>query len=147
MAQSPDPIEVVVITNFHKVVNGTCSDKINFLQDFKMKQLCRLKIPGEPHDVSKTSMLLASSNTFGLVFVGTSDGVVVLKVSDVVRLDQETPSKKTEISDYPSKKIALSSRPYFLALSSDSLTLLVCIQRSGCPVGLLYDVRGYAREV
>lgn len=112
-----------------------------------MKQLCRLKVPGGSYDIAKTTSLLASSNAFGLIFVGTSDSVLVIKAADIVHLDQATLSKKTEISEYPFKKINLPSSPYFLGLSCDSLTLLVCIQKSGCPVALLFDVRGYARKV
>lgn len=106
-----------------------------------------MKIPGESYDISKTSSLLATSNIVGLIFVGTSDGFLGIKISDILKLDNETSSKKVEIVNYPHKKINLPSRACFLALSPDSLTLLVCIQKAGCPVGLLYDVRGYARDV
>lgn len=111
-----------------------------------MKQFCRFKVTDKTYDFQDTLSLLATSHIFGLVFVGTPDKVLVLKVADIVEIDNST-SKKTEVSTYPSKEIKLPSSPCFLGLSSDNLTLLVCLLQSGCPVGWLYDVRGFARQV
>lgn len=95
----------------------------------------------------KTVSLLATSHQYGLVFVGTPDKILVIRVSDLIKIDQEIVSKKTEISTFPSKDILLPSNPCFVSLSSDNLTLMVCLQKSGCPVGWMYDVRGFARQV
>lgn len=111
-----------------------------------MKQLCRLRVTDKTYDFQDTLSLLATSHIFGLVFVGTPDKVLVIKVADIVQIDNST-SKKTEISTYPFKAIQLPSSPCFVGLSSDNLTLMVCLQKSGCPVGWMYDVRGFARQV
>lgn len=111
-----------------------------------MKQLCRFRVTDQRYEIQDTSALVATSHLYGLVFVGTPDKVKIIKVADLVQIDNAS-SKKTEISSYPFKEILLPSRPTFVALSSDNLTLIVCIQKSGCPVGWLYDVRGFARQV
>ena len=111
-----------------------------------MKQLCKFRVTEQEYEIQETSSLVATSNLYGLVFVGTPNKVRVIKVADLVQIDN-TYSKKIEISSYPFKEILLPSRPTFVAISSDNLTLMVCLQKSGCPVGWLYDVRGYAREV
>ncbi|KAI9560680.1 putative nuclear pore complex protein Nup214 [Daphnia sinensis] len=124
MANVPDPVEVL---------------------DFKLKQLCRFRVTTKKYDVQDNSSLLATSHLFGLVFVGAPDKLVVIKVADLVQIDHAT-SKKSEISSFPSKEILLPSKPIFVALSCDNLTLMVCLQMSGCPVGWMYDVRGFARQ-
>ena len=93
--------------------------------------------------------LLAVSNKFGLVFVGTTDKLVAIKVEDVVRLDNACSDKerRSETGEYPSQEISLPSCPSFIALSSDNLTLIVCVQRPAGPFGLFYDVRAFARQV
>ncbi|XP_057372318.1 nuclear pore complex protein Nup214-like [Daphnia carinata] len=124
MASAPDPAEVL---------------------DFKMKQLCRFRVTTKKYDVQDNSSLIATSHLYGLVFVGTPDKLVVIKVADLVQIDHAS-SKKSEISSFPSKEILLPSKPIFVALSCDNLSLMVCLQMSGCPVGWMYDVRGFARQ-
>ena len=111
-----------------------------------MKQLCKFRVTGKDYDVQDTSSLLATSNLFGLVFVGAPDKVIVMKVTDLVQIDNAT-SKKTEISSFPTKEIFLPNKPSVVTLSTDNLTLMVCLQKSGCPVGWMYDVHGFARQV
>lgn len=111
-----------------------------------MKQLCRFKVTDKAYDFQDTASLLATSHIFGLIFVGVPDKILVIKVADLVQIDNST-SKKTEVSTFPSKAIHLPSSPCFVGLSSDNLTLMVCLQNSGCPVGWMYDVRGFARQV
>lgn len=111
-----------------------------------MIQLCRFKVTEKPYDVQYISSLLAISNLFGLVFVGTTDKVIVIKVADLVQIDNAS-SKKTEVSTFPFKEILLPSSPSFVALSCDNLSLMVCFMKAGCPVSWMYDVRGFAREV
>uniref|UniRef100_A0A0P6FD67 Nuclear pore complex protein Nup214 n=1 Tax=Daphnia magna TaxID=35525 RepID=A0A0P6FD67_9CRUS len=124
MANVPDPVEVL---------------------HFKMKQLCRFRVTTKKYDVQDNSSLLATSHLFGLVFVGVPDKLVVIKVADLVQIDHAS-SKKSEILSFPSKEILLPSKPIFVALSCDNLTLMVCLQMSGCAVGWMYDVRGFARQ-
>lgn len=111
-----------------------------------MKQLCRFRVTTKKYDVQDNSSLLATSHLFGLVFVGVPDKLVVIKVADLVQIDHAS-SKKSEILSFPSKEILLPSKPIFVALSCDNLTLMVCLQMSGCAVGWMYDVRGFARQV
>ena len=112
-----------------------------------MKQLCRSRVSTKKHDEQDTSSLLATSHLFGMVFIGTQDKLVINKVADLVQMDQ-THSKKSKISSFSSKEILLPSKPTFVAqLSCDSLMLMVCLQKSGCFVGWMYDVCGFARQV
>lgn len=111
-----------------------------------MKQLCKFRVTDQQFDLKDTVSLVCTSHLFGLVFVGTPDKVLVIQISNLVEIDNGS-SKKTEISSFPSKSILLPSKPFFITLSSDNLTLMVCLKKSGCPFGWLYDVRGYARQV
>ena len=108
--------------------------------------MCRLRVTDQEYD-TKTVSLLATSHLFGLVFVGTPDRVVVIKVEDIIQIDEKIVSKKTEVSSFPHKAILLPSSPSFVSLSADNLTLMVCLTKSGCPVGWMYDVRAFARQV
>jgi len=94
------------------------------------------------------SSLVASSNIFGLVFVGTPEKLLAIKVADVAEKDASSSKKITiDVEKFHHKEALLPSSPSFVCLSSDHLTLLVCVTKSRCPVGWLYDVRGFARQV
>ena len=93
--------------------------------------------------------LLASSQKYGLVFVGGPNKLVAIKVSDIVKIDNSSSQneRRVDVEDYPRMEILLPSKPSFLTLSCDSLTLLVCVLKSGTPFSLFYDVRAFARQV
>ena len=115
-----------------------------------MKQMISLRLTDKKYstDEQPISSLVASSNVFGLLFVGTPEKLVVIKVADIAEKDASSSKKITiDVSQFPHKEAWLPSSPSFVSLSSDHLTLLVCITKSGCPVGWLYDVRGFARQV
>lgn len=115
-----------------------------------MKQMISVKLTDKIYntDEQPISSLVASSNTFGLVFVGTPEKLLVIKVGDIAEKDASSSKKITvDVDKFPHKEALLPSSPSFVSLSSDHLTLLVCVTKSGCPVGWLYDVRGFARQV
>ena len=113
-----------------------------------MKQLSRFRITSQPFEIVKEpSSLLATCPIYGLLFIGVPGKVLVSRVSDLIELDATQIKKNKEISSLPCKEILLPSTPSFISVSCDGITLLVCLQKSGCPVGLLFDVRGFARQV
>ena len=159
MAEAPEPVEVLVAflhSTFHNdsfYARELDWSRLDFVllildQDFKFKQLRRLKITSDS-SIKDAISLLAVSNKFGLVFVGVPNKLVAIKVEDVVRLDNACSDKerRSETGEYPSQEIMLPSSPSFIALSSDNLTLIVCVQRPAGPFGLFYDVRAFARQV
>ena len=122
------------------------------MQFFKFKQLRKLKINFDEQSFpdDKVASLLAVSNRFGLVFIGTpASRLLCLRTSDLIEIDRNaTPAeKRVEALDFPKREIELTGRPSFVSLSADSLTLMVCLEKSGFPVGCFYDVRAFARQV
>ena len=122
------------------------------MQFFKFKQLRKLKINFDEQSFpdDKVASLLAVSNRFGLVFIGTpASRLLCLRTSDLIEIDRNaTPAeKRVEALDFPKREIELTGRPSFVSLSADSLTLMVCLEKSGFSVGCFYDVRAFARQV
>ena len=119
-----------------------------FIQDFKFKQLRKLKIPCErEYGTDSLSSLLAVSNIYGIIFVGTPTKILAIRSSDVIDTGCTANDRRTEATEFPYKEAPLASQPTFIALSSDNLTLLACVVKSGCPVCCFYDVRAFARQV
>ena len=115
-----------------------------------MKQMVSVRLTDKKYSTNDQpiSSLVASSNIFGLVFVGTPEKLLAIKVADVAEKDASSSKKITiDVDKFPHKEAWLPSSPSFVCLSSDHLTLLVCVTKSRCPVGWFYDVRGFARQV
>ncbi|XP_022254420.1 nuclear pore complex protein Nup214-like isoform X2 [Limulus polyphemus] len=113
--------------------------------DFRFRQLRRVRILSE-EDCKFTAAgnLITSSSRFGLIFVGFHKGFKVLKLDDILSIDADKDKARIECEEYPCIKVDLQKQPVHLALSSDNMTLAVCVTKNDYPFALMYDIRSFA---
>ena len=122
-------------------------------QELMMRQMASFRLTDKKYNTEESVSLVASSNIYGLLFVGIPEKLLAIKVADISELNASSSSSSSkkrsliELDNLPHKESFLPSCPTVVSLSSDQLTLLVCVTKSGCPFGWLYDVRGCARQV
>ena len=75
-------------------------------------------------------------------------GFKVLRMEDLVVKGMERAGVGDTIVDFPEwAKVDVASPPCHLALSSDDLTLSVCITRAAGVFALMFDIRAFAIQV
>lgn len=116
--------------------------------EFRFRRLKPLRIfDGTLAPSTNPTNLLAVSNKFGLVFVGSNKGIKAIKTVDIEKLDAGKISHVDSAVDYPYKEISIPYKLTHIALSSDDLTLAACLQIYKSPCAHLYDVRAFADDV
>ncbi|XP_048244859.1 nuclear pore complex protein Nup214-like isoform X2 [Haliotis rufescens] len=118
------------------------------VKDFRFQQLCKVRVSA-PLDEVRTdrSQWIATSNKFGLIFVGLKDGFKVLKTADICHVDGVNARDRSTavISDFPFWSSVTMTNPIsHLALSCDELTLVVVMKECGNLMLCMYDVRQFA---
>ncbi|XP_076346690.1 nuclear pore complex protein Nup214-like [Tachypleus tridentatus] len=113
--------------------------------EFRFRQLRRVRILSEEDcKLIASGNLITSSSRFGLIFVGFHEGFKVLKLDDILNIDADRDKARMECEDYPCLKVDLQKQPIHLALSSDNMTLAVCVIKNDYPFALMYDIRSFA---
>ena len=75
-------------------------------------------------------------------------GFKVLRTGDLVVKGMERAGVGDTIVDFPEwAKVDTASPPCHLALSSDDLTLSVCVTRGAGVFALMFDIRAFATQV
>ncbi|KAM9324315.1 nuclear pore complex protein Nup214 [Gastrophryne carolinensis] len=118
-------------------------------KDFQFKQLKKVRVFNPPQNIPEgRSSLLAISNKYGLLFVGSPSGLKVFYTKDVLLPVQQGDDPNAIISG-PSGIEVLTKYPvHHVALSSENLTLSVCTasSESGCQISF-YDTRTLLNKV
>ncbi|XP_067662377.1 nuclear pore complex protein Nup214-like isoform X2 [Haliotis asinina] len=118
------------------------------VKDFRFQQLCKVRV-SPPLDEVRTdrSQWLATSNKFGLIFIGFKDGFKVVKTADICHIDGVNARDRSTaiISDFPFwSTVTLTNPISHLSLSCDELTLVVVMKECGNLMLCMYDVRQFA---
>ena len=80
--------------------------------------------------------------------VPSSSGFVVLRTADVVSRGLEQQKANALVDDFAFwAAVPTATSPSHVALSSDELTLAVCVVKSGAIFAQMYDARAFADQV
>ncbi|XP_068104960.1 nuclear pore complex protein Nup214 isoform X2 [Hyperolius riggenbachi] len=111
-------------------------------KDFQFKQLKKLRIFNTPADLPKArSNLLAISNKHGFLFLGSSSGLKIFSTKDLLIPVKTGEDPNCIFASPPGIDVPTAFPVHHVALSSDSLTLSVCMSSdSGCIISF-YDTR------
>ncbi|KAM5156915.1 nuclear pore complex protein Nup214 [Mantella aurantiaca] len=112
-------------------------------KDFQFKQLKKLRIFEPPQELPKDrSTLLAISNKYGYLFVGSPSGLKIYSTKDVLFPIKTGENENHIAACPPGIEIPTRYPVRHVALSSDNFTLSVCMSSrdSGCIISF-YDIR------
>ncbi|XP_073486415.1 nuclear pore complex protein Nup214 isoform X2 [Aquarana catesbeiana] len=112
-------------------------------KDFVFRQLTKLRIFEPPQDLPKDrSALLAISNKYGVLFVGSPFGLKIFSTNDVLIPIKTGVDPNSIAASPPGIDVPTKYPVHHVAMSSDNLTLSVCMSSSdsGCIISF-YDTR------
>ncbi|XP_072268454.1 nuclear pore complex protein Nup214 isoform X2 [Pyxicephalus adspersus] len=112
-------------------------------KDFQFKQLKKLRIFEPPEELLRNrSTLLAISNKYGFLFVGSPTGLKVFSTKDLIIPIKPGEDANSIAASPPGVEVPTKYPVHHVALSSDNLTLSVCMSSSdsGCTI-FFYDTR------
>ncbi|XP_040208998.1 nuclear pore complex protein Nup214 isoform X2 [Rana temporaria] len=112
-------------------------------KDFVFRQLTKLRIFEPPQDLPKDrSALLAISNKYGALFIGSPFGLKIFSTSDVLIPIKTGVDPNSIAASPPGIDVPTKYPVHHVALSSDNLTLSVCMSSNdnGCIISF-YDTR------
>ncbi|GFY56758.1 nuclear pore complex protein Nup214 [Trichonephila inaurata madagascariensis] len=122
LEEGPDPKEV---SHFH----------------FVQLRTLRLVKANEQPPVDSVNVI-ASASKYGLLFVGISKGFKVLKLENILDLDEDKENKSLEENYFC--QIVPCDTPVLLSLSADQKTLAVCVEKNSSVVADFYDIAAFA---
>ncbi|GFQ65158.1 nuclear pore complex protein Nup214 [Trichonephila clavata] len=122
LEEGPDPKEV---SHFH----------------FVQLRTLRLVKANEQPPVDPVNVI-ASASKYGLLFVGISKGFKVLKLENILDLDEDKENKSFEENYFC--QIVPCDTPVLLSLSADQKTLAVCVEKNSSVVADFYDIAAFA---
>ncbi|XP_014242713.1 nuclear pore complex protein Nup214-like [Cimex lectularius] len=123
---------------------------INALEEFKFKLLCQLQIfPNGSGPNCKTPLrLVATSNKYGLVFIGDNQGFQCIHTNSVILyFKNEFACKRGKIATYPRRHVPLESIPSHLDVNSDGEFLAVVTTHQDCPFLYVYSTQSFGSDV
>ncbi|GBM75145.1 Nuclear pore complex protein Nup214 [Araneus ventricosus] len=110
---------------------------------FHFVQLRTLKLVKTNEQAPKDFInVIATASKFGLLFVSIANGFKVLKLENILDLDEDKENKSIE-ENYFSQVVPCES-PVLLSLSTDQKTLAVCLERNSKVVVDFYDIAAFA---
>ncbi|GFS89016.1 nuclear pore complex protein Nup214 [Nephila pilipes] len=86
--------------------------------------------------------VIASATKYGLLFVGLYKGFKVLKLENILDLDEDKENKNLEENYFC--QIVPCDTPVLLSLSADQKTLAVCVENNSSVVSDFYDIAAFA---
>ncbi|GAB6021988.1 hypothetical protein CHUAL_006144 [Chamberlinius hualienensis] len=95
----------------------------------------------------KVFELLAVSNKYGIVFVGTPNGVQSIFTTDIERDNNDVKKVRLAVEQYPHNDLVIANNICHLALSCDDNVLAVCSFRSGFVFADFYDVPSITKNI
>ncbi|XP_063292584.1 nuclear pore complex protein Nup214 isoform X1 [Pelobates fuscus] len=117
-------------------------------KDFHFRQLKKTRLFDPPQEILKErSNLLAISNKYGLIFAGGSPGLKIYYIKDLLVPIKAGEDPNSIVAGPPGITVPLKLSTHHVALSSDSLTLSVCVASSTHGTFIsFYDVRTLLNE-
>ncbi|KAK6194862.1 hypothetical protein SNE40_000400 [Patella caerulea] len=119
------------------------------VKEFRFQQLCKFRVTSTPEVPKERVQFLATSSKYGLTFIAVKDGIKVVDIQELIKLDSQhiTERGKKFTQDIPVYTLLPITDPVIhLALSCDDLTLTVgCIANDNI-ILYLYDVRGFSQQ-
>ncbi|XP_077347611.1 nuclear pore complex protein Nup214 isoform X2 [Lithobates pipiens] len=112
-------------------------------KDFVFRQLTKLRIFEPPQELPKDrSALLAISNKYGVLFVGSPFGLKIFSTNEVLIPIKTGVDPNSVVASPPGIDVQTKYPVHHVALSFDNLTLSVCMSSSdsGCIISF-YDTR------
>ncbi|XP_075041342.1 LOW QUALITY PROTEIN: nuclear pore complex protein Nup214-like [Mixophyes fleayi] len=117
-------------------------------KDFQFRQLKKIRLFNPPADLPKErSSLLAISNKYGFLFVGSPAGFKIYHTKDVLIQNQAGEDPNNIAVGPPGIEVRTNFPVHHVALSADNLTLSICMSsRELGSVISFYDVRTLVNE-
>ncbi|KAG8195194.1 hypothetical protein JTE90_027938 [Oedothorax gibbosus] len=110
---------------------------------YHFSQLRTLKIANGNELAPKDSVnVVAAASKYGLLFVGISTGFKVLKLENLLDLNEDKDNKGI-LENYHSQTVSTASL-VLLSLSADQKTLAVCLWRNSSLVADMYDIAAFS---
>ncbi|MEE6505471.1 hypothetical protein FKM82_005534 [Ascaphus truei] len=117
-------------------------------KDFHFRQLKKIRLFDHPQDLPRErSNLLAISNKYGLLFAGGPPGLKIYHTKNVLIPNQSGEDPNKMAVGVPSTVVPMKFPVHHVALSSDNLTLSVCMTSGDYGTFIsFYDVRTLVNE-
>ncbi|KFM63124.1 Nuclear pore complex protein Nup214, partial [Stegodyphus mimosarum] len=113
------------------------------VSNFHFCQLRTLRVVKGNEKVPKKNInLIATASKYGLIFIGIENGFKILKLENILDLDEDKENKNIEENYF--SQFVKSESPSLLALSADQKTLAVCISNNTHVVADMYDIAAFA---
>nr|XP_032829222.1 nuclear pore complex protein Nup214 isoform X1 [Petromyzon marinus]XP_032829223.1 nuclear pore complex protein Nup214 isoform X1 [Petromyzon marinus] len=118
------------------------------MKEFQFRQMKRVRafVPPGLLPCDRVS-LLAVSSRYGLLFVGVPSGLRVYETRSLVAANTLGGDMDTVVEDVEHVELLLPQQPHQMSLSSDELTLALCLRHAPGTAVHFYDVRALAKKI
>ncbi|CAN0252162.1 unnamed protein product [Lampetra planeri] len=117
------------------------------MKEFQFRQMKRVRafVPPGLLPCDRVSLLTVSSR-YGLLFVGVPSGLRVYETRSLVAANTLGGDMDTVVEDVEHVELLLPQQPHQMSLSSDELTLALCLRHAPGTAVHFYDVRALAKK-
>ncbi|XP_078734209.1 nuclear pore complex protein Nup214 isoform X1 [Lampetra fluviatilis] len=118
------------------------------MKEFQFRQMKRVRafVPPGLLPCDRVSLLTVSSR-YGLLFVGVPSGLRVYETRSLVAANTLGGDMDTVVEDVEHVELLLPQQPHQMSLSSDELTLALCLRHAPGTAVHFYDVRALAKKI